>query len=69
MRGFWSLGGLLELTMGVVGTRLVGFVAGFEELCGVVSNLLSAGVILAGENCWIAFWVECLTACMYEKIG
>ncbi len=55
--------------MGVVGTRLVGFVAGFEELCGVVSNLLSAGVILAGENCWIAFWVECLTACMYEKIG
>jgi len=55
--------------MGVAGTRLVGFVAAFEELGGVVSNLLSGGVTLAGENCWIAFWVACLTACMYEKIG
>ena len=55
--------------MGVAGTRLVGFVAAFEELGGVVSNLLSGGVTLAGENCWIAFWVACLTACMFSKIG
>lgn len=64
--GVW---GVIGAAMGVGGTRLVGFVACFEELGGVVSNLLSGGVILAGENCWIAFWVECLTACMYEKIG